>query len=103
MEKRATRRHPISTSIVCRHLNTAIAGSSFDGVMKNCSIHGVYVELAARCEVGTFLVIRVTGGSGGYSKDEGFQSLSVAEVKWSRLIPAEGEARYATGLKYVVF
>jgi hypothetical protein len=102
MEKRTAARHPIDTTIVCRHLNAAESGMSFDGVMKNCSIYGVYAELAARFEVGTFLVIRVTGGSGGYSKDEGFQSLAVAEVKWSKLIPAEEGARYATGLRYVV-
>lgn len=102
MEKRQTRRHPINTSIVCRHLNAATAGTSFDGIMKNCSIGGMYAELTAGFDIGTFLVIRVTGKSLGYSKDEGFQSLAVAEVKWSKLMPAEEETRYATGLKYVV-
>jgi hypothetical protein len=102
MEKRADRRHLINTTIVCRHLNASNSGVSFEGVMKNCSINGIYAELAASSEVGTFLVVRVTGGSWGYSKEEGFQSLAVAEVKWSKLIPSEEEARYATGLKYVM-
>ena len=102
MEKRAARRHPINTTIVFRRLSTSNSNVFFDGAMKNCSIYGVYAELAARFEVGTFLVIRVTGGSGGYSRDEGFQSLAVAEVKWSKLIPAVEGARYATGLRYVV-
>jgi hypothetical protein len=102
MEKRAARRHPINTSILCRHLNAAMAGSTFDGIMKNFSIGGIYAELTAGFDLGTFLVIRVTGDSRGYSKDEGFQSVTVAEVKWSKLIPAEEETRYATGLKYVI-
>ena len=41
-------------------------------------------------------------GSFGYSKDEGFQSLAVAEVRWSKSISADEGARYATGLKYVM-
>jgi len=71
--------------------------------MKNCSINGLYTEVEACFDVGAFLVIRVTGGSWGYSKEEGFQSLAVAEVKWSKLIPAEAKARYATGMRYVIF
>jgi len=102
MEKRAATRHAINTTVVCRHLNAANFGVSCDGIMKNCSIDGIYAELADCFEVGTFLVIRVTGGSSGYSKEEGFQSLAVAEVKWSKVIPAEKEARYATGLRYVI-
>jgi hypothetical protein len=102
MEKRATRRHPIDTSIVCRHLNAVSADSSFDGTMKNCSICGLYAEVETCFQVGVYLVIRVTGGSWGYSKDEGFQSMAVAEVKWTQLIPDPQKTRYATGMKYVI-
>ncbi len=102
MEKRVANRHPLATPIICRHFSAANSAISFNGIMKNCSLYGMYAELEACFEVGTFLVIRVTGGSAGYSKDQGFQSLAVAEVKWSKLIPADERARYATGLKYVI-
>jgi len=102
VNKRAARRHLINTTIVCHHLTAANSGVSFDGIMKNCCIHGMYAELAACFKVGTFLVIRVTGGSWGYSKDEGFLLLAVAEVRWTKLIVDEQEARYAAGLKYVM-
>jgi hypothetical protein len=47
-------------------------------------------------------VVRTTGSSCGYSRDEGFRSLAIAEVKWSMPITVEGDAYYATGLKYMM-
>jgi hypothetical protein len=70
--------------------------------MKNCCINGLYAELAAAFKAGTVLVVRTTGSSGGYSREEGFHSLAIAEVKWSRPISVEGDDCYATGLKYVM-
>jgi hypothetical protein len=71
--------------------------------MKNCCTNGFYAELKARFKAGTILVVRTTGGSRGYSKDEGFRSLALAEVKWSLPRSVEGRICYATGLKYLMF
>jgi len=46
-------------------------------------------------------VVRATGSSCGFSREEGFRSLAIAQVKWSAPIAVEGEAYYGTGLKYV--
>jgi hypothetical protein len=102
MEKRAARRHRINTSIVCSHLNSADFGEPVDGRMKNCCVNGLYAELGAHFKTGTVLVVRTTGSSCGYSKEDGFRSLAVAEVKWSRSKPIEGCVCYATGLKYLM-
>lgn len=102
MEKRATRRHPINTSIVCSCLNSVHFGDPVDGRMKNCCINGLYAELRFYFKTGTVLVIRTTGNCYGYSKEEGFRSLAVAEVRWSMPISVEGEDCYATGLKYLM-
>jgi hypothetical protein len=102
MEKRATQRHRISTSVVCSYLNSANFGEPVDGRMKNCCVNGLYAELGARFKTGTVLVVRTTGSSCGFSKDEGFRSLAVAEVKWSRPRSIEGGVCYATGLRYLM-
>jgi len=102
MEKRAAQRHLISASIICSFLNSVNFGEPVDGRMKNCCINGLYAELGFYFKTGTVLVVRVTGSSCGYSKEEGFRSLAIAEVKWSRPISVEGEAYYATGLKYLM-
>ena len=101
MERRATQRHRISTSVVCRHLNSANFGEPVDGRMKNCCFNGVYAELRFNFKTGTVLVVRATGSSCGFSREEGFRSLAIAQVKWSTPIAVEGEAYYGTGLKYV--
>jgi hypothetical protein len=102
MEKRAARRLRINTSIVCSHLNSADFGEPVDGRMLNCCVNGLYAELGAHFKTGTVLVVRTTGSSCGYSGDEGFRSLAVAEVKWSKSKSVEGGSCYATGLKYMM-
>jgi hypothetical protein len=102
LEKRATTRYLINTSVVCRYLNSAQFGETVGGIMKNCCANGLYAELAACFKTGGVLVVRATGASWGYSREEGFHSLAIAEVKWSRPITVAGETCYATGLKYVM-
>lgn len=102
MEKRAAPRYVIDTPIVCRYLNSARFEEGTAGTMKNCCVHGLCAELAAPFKTGAVLVIRTTGSPGGYSREQGFLSLAIAEVKWSRPMSVAGEVRHATGLKYVM-
>jgi hypothetical protein len=102
MEKRSTRRRRISTSIGCSHLNSVNFGEPVDGRLKNRCLNGLYAELGAYFKAGTVLVARTTGSSCRHSGDEGFRSLAVAEVKWSKSKLVEGENCYATGLKYMM-
>lgn len=79
----------MNTPIVCSYLNFVQSGKVVGGIMKNCCANGLHAELAAHFKTGTVLVFRTTGSSGGgYSRAEGFHSLAIAEVKWSRPIPA---------------
>jgi hypothetical protein len=102
MERRANRRHRMNTSIICSYLDLMHSGETLDGRMKNCSANGLCAELGACFKAGTVLVIRATGNSYGYSKEEGFCSLALAEVRWSRPTSVAGDVCYATGLKYLM-
>jgi hypothetical protein len=102
MEKRATKRHRINTSIVCSYLSAGRCSSTFEGRMKNCCINGLCIELRAQVKAGTVLVVRTTGSSWGYSREEGFRSMALAEVKWSQPKFVEEEVCYTAGLKYVL-
>jgi hypothetical protein len=64
-------------------------------------LSGFYAELKGHVKSGAVLVVRTTGSSWGYSMDEGFRSMALAEVRWSQPKSIEGEVRYATGLKYL--
>ena len=102
MEKRVSRRHRINTSIVCSYFNAVRSGETVDGRMKNCCANGLCAELRARIKTGTVLVIRTTGNPCGYSREDGFCSLALAEVRWSKPMSVAGEVCYATGLKYML-
>jgi hypothetical protein len=102
MEKRESIRHDINTSIVCSYVSAVRFSETFQGRMKNCCNNGMYAELRAHFKTGTILVVRTTGRSFGYSKEDGFRSLALAEVKWSQRRPVQGEVCYGTGLKYLM-
>jgi hypothetical protein len=105
MEKRNSRRHETNRPIVCTFFNSRDVDSFFDGKMKNYCDAGVYAEMQTRFKNGTVLLIRTTaapGGSSGAEPEEGFRSISLVEVKWSKPVSAGGLEYYATGLKHLV-
>jgi hypothetical protein len=102
MEKRSNERRRINTPIVCSRFKSRYDGKAIDGLMKNCCLSGFYAELQEQVQMGTILVVRAGGNSSGYSTEEGYRSLALAEVRWSQPKTIEGEVCYATGLKYLM-
>jgi hypothetical protein len=101
MEKRASTRHKVATSIVCNYLSSGRSVAFFEGRMKNCCACGLYAELQTPVKAGTTLVVRAAGGSKEGSHEQGFRWLTLAEVKWSREKLVDGVTCYGTGLKYL--
>ena len=102
MERRANRRRRLNTSIVCSFLSAGRCARTFEGRMTNCCISGLCIELRAQLKAGTVLVVRATGSSCGCSQDDGFRSMALAEVRWSKPKTMEQKVCYTTGLKYVL-
>lgn len=102
MEKRSNRRRRINTSIICNRFKSLNRTEGIDGQMKNCCLTGLYAELKEQVKMGTILLVRTTGSSWGYSMDEGYRSLALAEVRWSKPKSFEGGVCYATGLRYLM-
>jgi hypothetical protein len=102
MEKRSNSRREINTSILCKRYISLNGEVSINGNMKNCCPAGFYAELKENVKAGTILVVRMTGSSWGYSADDGLRSMALAEVRWSKPMSVEGNACYATGLKYLM-
>jgi hypothetical protein len=77
---------------------------TFDGKMKNYCESGMYAELHARLNEGTVLIVRTTSepsGSLPVTIKEGFRSVSLVEVKWSKPLSVNGGVCYGTGLKHL--
>jgi hypothetical protein len=103
MDKRSNPRHEINTSpIICKRYNSINSDVPIDGIIKNCCPAGFYAELKQHVSAGTILVVRMTGDSWGCSADDGLRSMALAEVRWSKPLPVDKEACYATGLKYLM-
>ena len=103
MEKRTCKRYFTETPIVCSHFRSvSIAGNYFGKMLNYCSC-GMYVELTHPCKQGAILVVKTQRGSGKHSlsaMEEGFRSVSLAEVRWTKAVNSGGSTLYATGLKY---
>jgi len=104
MEQRNSNRHKTDQSIVCTFFASHSLNGTFDGKMKNYCDSGMYAELQTRFKEGTVLLVRTTGNLTERLPtkiEEGFRSISLVEVKWSKPLSADGEDCYGTGLKHL--
>jgi hypothetical protein len=105
MEKRNSNRHQTDQSIVCMFFTSHSINDTFDGKMKNYCDTGLYAELQTHFKVGTVLLVRTKRISLERSRTkivDGFRSMSLAQVKWSKPICVDGTTRFATGLKHLI-
>ena len=104
MEKRNSNRHKTEQAIVCTFFGSQSFNDTFGGRMKNYCDAGMYAELQAQFKDGTVLLIRTTSSPSKPSTsrlEDGFRSISLVEVKWSKPISRDGVLTYGTGLKHV--
>ena len=104
MEKRSSKRHPIDTSIVCSFLTAGTIDKTFNGKMRNYCPSGLYAELNGHLQTGVILVIKTRPGPTDRApsgRAEGFRSVSLAQVQWSKPMSHGGATLYGTGLKYL--
>jgi len=105
MEKRTSSRHEIESSIVCSYFNSRNSNEAFHGKMKNYCDSGMYAELQVQFKEGTVLLVRTKRIPLERSRtkiEDGFRSISLVQVKWSKPIYDNGSTRFATGLKHLV-
>jgi hypothetical protein len=104
MEKRNSNRYKTDQSIVCTIFTSHSCAGTFDGRMQNYCDSGMYAELQTYFKEGTILLARTTSNDpkGWPSKiEEGFRTISLVEVKWSKPLSANGAVCYGTGLKHL--
>jgi hypothetical protein len=105
VENRTSSRHEIDSSIVCSFLSSRSSNETICGKMKNYCDSGLYAELQVQLKEGTVLLCRTTIISLRPFRtkiEDGFRSMSLAQVKWSKPIDVNGTTRFATGLKHLV-
>jgi hypothetical protein len=104
MEKRTSKRHPSDTSVVCSFLTGGRMDKTYDGKMRNYCSSGIYAELNGQLQKGLILLIKTRSmprDSVRSGTKEGFRSISLAQVQWSKPMTQRGQTMYGTGLKYL--
>jgi len=103
-EKRTTRRYETDAEVVCSYLTSNGGQRTFGGTMGNYCARGMYAEMKNPFRKGTILLVKTyrrDASEGHQPVQEGFRSVSLAEVRWSQPVSREGENFYGTGLKYL--
>ena len=104
MENRNSKRHETDQPIVCTVFTSHCFNDLFDGKIKNYCDSGIYAELQTHFKNGTILFFRtidITPDRSPPKTEEGFRSVSLVEVKWSKPVSVNGDVRYGIGLKHL--
>jgi len=105
MEKRALIRNLTQISVACSSLTASSPAAVSMGTMLNCSCAGTCIELNHKIHTGSIVMIKATGWSAIETPAEpppnGFRTLALAEVKWTKRLEQDRIPNYAIGLRYL--
>ncbi len=90
--------------ITCRPFDSSGFIHSADGIMRNFSNQGVYIETNREFKSGAILIMRMLRyPSMPSSTDDGTQprSICIAEVKWQQDLTDDNATRFGMGLRYL--
>lgn len=101
---RSVRRNLTEVTITCRPYGSSSATFAADGVMRNFSSQGSYIEIPRQFPSGTILLVRMLRipATVQFESDEAVPRLiGLAEVKWFQKLANESTDRYGIGLSYL--
>ena len=102
--KRSTLRTPTEAAVTCRRYTSNGAERSTEGVMRNFSSDGAYIETARPFKSGTTLLMRMLRYPPTLpdaSGDDRPRSICLAEVKWQQTLVDDDTVRYGMGVRYL--
>jgi hypothetical protein len=103
-KRRTASRNPTEAAIVCRLFTSGGVPHTADGVMRNFSEEGSYIETSQEFELGTILhlrTVRFASGSPSAATETLPRSICLAEVKWRHEMVGENTIQYGFGLRYL--
>jgi hypothetical protein len=102
--KRTGQRNPTEASIACRPFTSSGDTHTADGVMRNFSKEGSYIETSREFIIGTILhlrMVRYPPMPSSTADEDRPRSICLAEVKWRQELADENATRYGIGLRYL--
>jgi hypothetical protein len=104
MEKRSLKRHGIAASIACGHFTTSTGRETYGGEMLNYSDGGLCIQSRADFKKGALVLIHVrdiVDDAASRRLEEGFRSLSLGEIKWSK--PLDDAGNTCFGMSVITY
>ena len=104
VRRRVASRNLTEAAITCRPYASTCAICASDGVMRNFSHEGSYIETSHKYKSGTILIMRTVRYPQVPSSvvdEEKPRSICLAEVRWCQEISDVYSIRYGVGLKYL--
>lgn len=101
---RAAQRNPTEAEITCRPYTSSGAVLASDGVMRNFSSGGSYIETSYKYKSGTILIVRMVRYPlipSWVADEDRPRSICLAEVKWLQEITEEHAIRFGLGVRYL--
>jgi hypothetical protein len=101
---RAVPRNPTEAAIACQPYTSSANIRASEGVMRNFSTEGSYIETSQKFKSGTILIVRVLRYpllSLFVADEEQPKSICLAEVKWLQELAEENPICFGLGLKYL--
>lgn len=102
--KREAPRSPTDAAITCRPYTSSGAAHVSDGVMRNFSSDGSYIETSHGFKSGTILIVRMLfypSMASTVNEESRPRTICLAEVKWRQKLADENAVRFGMGLRYL--
>jgi hypothetical protein len=102
--ERSALRNPTEATISCRPFTCCGAGNTSDGVMRNFSSEGFYIETPYQYKPGNTLMVRMVRYPAippSISEEDRPRSICLAKVEWLQELADEYTTRYGMGLRYI--
>ena len=103
MEKRSINRTQTAVPVACSRFSILEGTTMHLGTMLNCSSGGSYIELDRPLDEGSIVMLKSSSASDSGAPPmlpEGFRSVSLAEVRWAKVIGDGFMHRVGLGLKF---
>jgi len=97
-------RNPTEAAVECQPYTSSAGIRSSEGVMRNFSAEGSYIETSHQYKSGTILIVRIIRYPRlpfSMADEKQPRSICLAEVKWLQEVAEEKTNRFGLGLKYL--
>jgi hypothetical protein len=103
-DSRTDERFATEVEIICQIFGSTRTMRSVQGLIRNFSRRGLYIETDHPFKTGTILIVRMVGCQSSLSTTECREiprSICLGEIKWQQNLGPEEAPHYGTGLRYL--